>query len=52
MNPKLASDLLALTKGSLKLYAYFLQQQDVDTARAVAATIARIGRRIAEYLEN
>ena len=52
MNPKLASDLLALTKGSLKLYAYFLQQRDVDTARAVAATIASIGRRIAEYLEN
>jgi hypothetical protein len=52
MNPKLASDLLALTKGSLKLYAYFLQQRDVDTARAVAAAIASIGRRIAKYLEN
>jgi hypothetical protein len=52
MNPKLASDLLALTKGSLELYDYFLQQRDVDTARAVAATIASIGRHIAKYLEN
>ena len=52
MNPKLASDLLALTKGSMKLYTYFLQQQDVETGRAVAAAIASIGRRIAKYLES